>query len=260
MAACRAEFVQLHGAPRVVQHQGARGAAQLDPAAAGQIQGLDVAEHCGGSAGGRHRVEGCVPCDEVPAGFAQILGEEEQPPPVGGLAHRTDGLPSGVGRQDGLRLPAGGRDRVDSAREIGVAALVKGSGEVDGAAVGAEAGAVVVGCPGGELLGGRQQAGGGLRGIGRGAEGLQGAAGRGHFRFGVQLRHLDQEQLQRLVGGIAEAVHPVLEIGDQPGVLAACADALDAAVPALLRGPGAEDDAPGIGRPGKGADPQRSCR
>jgi hypothetical protein len=73
----------------------------------------------------------------------------------------------------------------------------------------------VVGCPGGELPGGRQQAGGLFRGIGRGgAEGLQGASGRGHPWFGIELRDFDEEQLQGLVGRIARAVHPVLEIGD----------------------------------------------
>ena len=139
--------------------------------------------------------------------------------------------------------------------------LVQGGGEVDGAAVGAKAGAVVVGCPGGELLGGRQQAGG-RHSTGSGAppraiKARPVGATRGSASSSW---HLDEEQLQGLVGGIAQTVHPVLEIGDQPGVLAAGSDAVDTAVPALLRRPGTEDDAPGIGRPGEGADPQRSRR
>ncbi len=256
MAARRNEFVQLHGSPRIVQHQGARAAAQLQPAAAGQVQRLGIAERRGVSAGGRHRIEDGVPGHEVQPGCAQVLGQEEEPQPIGGLAHGADALPSGVGRHHSLRLPSGNRQRVDSTDEVSVPPIVQGCGEVDGAAVGAEAGAVVVRWCGGELFGGRQQPGSILRGIGRGAEGLQGASGRRHLRFGVKLRHLEDEQLKRLVSGVANTVHPVLEIRDQPGVLAARTHAVDAAIPALVRRPGAEENTAGIRRPREGADPQ----
>ena len=141
---------------------------------------------------------------------------------------------------------------------------MQGRGEVNAAPVGAEARAGVVGRGGGQLPRGRQRPG--RRAAGGIGRGLAAACRRRAFNAlpwgatrgsapgsGTSTR----KSWTRLVRGVPDAVHPVLVVGDQPCVLAAGGDPVGAAVPAVLRSPGAVDNVPGIGRPRERGHSQR---
>ncbi len=159
------ELEQLDRSPGVVQQQHRVGPAQFEPAVAAEVHRLDVAQR-----GWRRRrppasrrARCCAPRSPGPTRQGPGRGRTATARPVTrGRRGRSAGR-----CWPGRRVPAPAplraavphRDAVDAAGEIVVAALMQGGREVDGAPVGAEARAGVVGGGGGQLPRGRQQPG-----------------------------------------------------------------------------------------------------
>ncbi|MCY1230263.1 hypothetical protein D9M72_426690 [compost metagenome] len=259
------ELQKLNRALGVVKQQdGIRSAELQSPGGPGQVHSFDVAQYTGVAAPGRHHIQGRVACDEVLAGLAKFLGGVEQPLSVPGLTCRAHRLAAAVGSPDRFRFSSNDGNAVHAGLEVMVAALMKGCNEVHRASVRAEGFSAVVSRGERELTGRREQ---GVRGVGvRSRTGFfcstfrsgllrpQGAPCGRNGRLVVQLGHLHNVELQRLVRRVSHAVHPVFEVRDEPRVLGPGGYAVQSAVPAVVGRPGAKDNAARIGRPSERGD------